>query len=136
MSVSKDRGGTLCPPLDIFGLGGFRAPILFGNALLWNDLPFSKGSTKFGYPEHSKIMFDIRNVLLVERRLTQSVRVPPYKNCGISDELYFFCRNEIVSWGKKHTALFQTHNLEKFFSTPVLVFARLYANTQQGGKIG
>ena len=37
--------------------------------------------------------------------------------------------------GKKHTALFQTHNLEKssFFSTLIRVFAPLFANTWQGG---
>ena len=49
--------------------------------------------------------------------------------------LIFFRFNEIVSWGKKHTALFQTHNWEKssFFSTLIRVFARLYANMWQGG---
>ena len=39
---------------------------------------------------------------------------PPLWNFIISDELYFFSRrNGIISWGKKHTALFQTHNWEK-----------------------
>ena len=50
-----------------------------GYDLLWNDLPHSKGFMKFGYLEPSKIMFDFRNVLLVERRLTQFVRNPPYE---------------------------------------------------------
>ena len=39
----------MCPPLNILGLGGVRFPILFGNDLFWNDLPYSKPS---------KIMFD------------------------------------------------------------------------------
>ena len=41
----------------------------------------------------------------------------------------------MISWGKKHTALFQTHNSEKsfFFSMLIRVFAQLYTNTWQGG---
>ena len=35
-------------PLNILRLGGVRVPILFGNDLLWHDLPFSKGFRKFG----------------------------------------------------------------------------------------
>ena len=60
---------------------------------------------------------------------------PASWNFGISDKLYFFRVNEIILWGKKHMALFQTHNWEKssFFSTLVRVFARLHANTWQGG---
>ena len=63
----------MCPPLNIFGLGGIRVPILFGNDLLWNDLPYSKGYMKFGCLEPSKIMFDFWNIFLVERRVTQFV---------------------------------------------------------------
>ena len=43
LSVSKDRGGGhIVPPLNIFRLGEVMVPILFGNVLLWNDLPYSK----------------------------------------------------------------------------------------------
>ena len=44
--------------LNILGLGGVRVPILFGNDLPRNDLPYSKGFMKFGCLEPSKIMFD------------------------------------------------------------------------------
>ena len=37
----------------------------------------------------------------------------PVWSFSISDKLHFFWRNEITSWGKKRTALFQTHNWEK-----------------------
>ena len=49
-------------------------------------------------------------------------KVPGLWNFGISDKLCFRW-NEMVSWVKKHTALFQTHNWEKssFFSTLVRV---------------
>ena len=49
------RGAILCPPapLNILGLGGVRVPIFFGDDLLWNDLPYSKGFVKFGCPEPS-----------------------------------------------------------------------------------
>ena len=40
------------------GLSGVKVPILFGNDLLWNDLPYSKGLLNFGCPEPFKIMFD------------------------------------------------------------------------------
>ena len=33
------------------GLGVVRVPILFGNDLLWNDVPFTKGFMKFEYLE-------------------------------------------------------------------------------------
>ena len=78
------------PPLNILGLGGVRVPILFGNDLLWNDLPYSKGFMKFGCLEPSKIMFDFRNVLLVERCLTQFVRVPPYDILVFLKNFIFF----------------------------------------------
>ena len=52
LSVSKDRG-----------LVGVRVSILCGNALLWIDLPNSKGFMKFGCLEPSKIMFDFGNIL-------------------------------------------------------------------------
>ena len=32
----------ILPPLNIMRLGGVRLPIIFGNDLLWNDLPYSK----------------------------------------------------------------------------------------------
>ena len=49
----------------------------------------------------------------------------------ISEELYLFPPKRDDIRGKKRTALFQTHNWEKssFFSTLVLVFAPVYANT-------
>ena len=57
------------------------------------------------------------------------VRVSPYEISVFLMNYIFFLRNEIISWGKKHTALFQTHNWEKpsFFNT--LVNAQLYGNT-------
>ena len=55
LSLSKDRGGHIVPPLNILGLGGVRVPIRFGYDLLWNDLPHSKGFMKFGCLEPSKI---------------------------------------------------------------------------------
>ena len=44
----KQEGGGHFVPLNILGLRGFRVPILFGNDLLWNGLPYSKGFVKFG----------------------------------------------------------------------------------------
>ena len=53
---------------------------------------------------------------------------PPLWNFGISDELYFFLRNEIISWGKKRSTLFQTHNflMGKVFSTRSYVYLHSY----------
>ena len=78
-------------------------------------------------------MFDFWNFLKVERHLTQFIWVSPY-------EILVFLMNfifQIILWGKKRTALFQNHIWEKssFFSTLVRVFARLYANMQQGGTM-
>ena len=56
-SVSKNQGGHIVPLPNILGLGGIRDPVLFGNGLLWNDLPYSKGFMNFGCLEPSKIMF-------------------------------------------------------------------------------
>ena len=63
--------------IDHFGLGGVRVPIIFGNDLLWNDLPYLKGFVKVGCLEPSK-----------ERRLTQFLGVP-------SHEILVFLRNFI-----------------------------------------
>ena len=46
------------PPLNIFGLGRVRVPILFGNDLPGSDLPYTKGFMKFGCLEPSKKNFD------------------------------------------------------------------------------
>ena len=46
------------PPLNMFGLGGVRAPILFENDLSLSDLSYSKGFMNFGCPEPSKKTFD------------------------------------------------------------------------------
>ena len=46
------------PPLNIFGLGRARVPILFGNYFPRSDLPYTKGFMKFGCPEPSKKVFD------------------------------------------------------------------------------
>jgi len=46
------------PPLNIFGLGRVRVPILFGNYFPRSDLPYTKGFMKFGCPEPSKKVFD------------------------------------------------------------------------------
>ena len=56
--------------------------------------------------------------MLVERRLTQFVRVPPYEILVFLMN-YTFWQNEIILWGKK-----RTHNWEESS-----VFALLYANT-------
>ena len=40
--------------LNIFGMGGVRVPILFGNDLPMHDFPYSKGFIKFGCQEPSK----------------------------------------------------------------------------------
>ena len=56
--ISGTGGGHIVPPLSILGLGGVRVPILFGNDLSWNDLPYLKGFMKFGCLEPFKIMFD------------------------------------------------------------------------------
>ena len=69
----------IVPPLNIFGLGGVRVPILFGNYLPRNDLPYSKGFMKFGCPEPSKKMFDFWHFCSSKRHLTGFVRVPPYE---------------------------------------------------------
>ena len=98
-----------------------------------NHWPYSKGFIKFGYLGPSKIMFDFW-IFLVERRLTQFVRVPLMTFWYFWWSL-FFRWNEITLWRKKHTTLFQTRNWEKscFFNTHVRVFARLYTNTWQVG---
>ena len=51
---------------------------------------------------------------------------PALWNFGISDEVFFFRRNEIISWGEKRTALFQTHNRENpsYFNMLRHVFAQ------------
>ena len=72
-------GGTLCPPLNIFGLGRVRVPILFGNYFPRSDLPYTKGFMKFGCPEPSKKVFDFWNFCLSKWCLTRFVRVPPYE---------------------------------------------------------
>ena len=56
--VSGTRGGHIVPPLNIFGLGRVRVPILFGNYLPRSYLPYTKGFMKFGCPEPSKKVFD------------------------------------------------------------------------------
>jgi len=55
-------GGGIVPPpppkkKNIFGLGGLRVPILFGNDLRGGDLPYSKGFMKFECPERPQKMF-------------------------------------------------------------------------------
>ena len=45
--------------------------------------------------------------------MTQFVRVLPYEILVFLTNFIFFCRNETIPWGKKRTALFQTHNWEK-----------------------
>ena len=52
-------GGHIVPPLNMFGLGGVRVPILVGNDLPRHDLPYSKGFMKFGCQEPSKKLFDL-----------------------------------------------------------------------------
>ena len=82
------------PPPNIFRFCGVEVPILFGNDLLWNGLPYWKGFMKSGCLEPSKIMFDFWNVLLVERRLTQFVWVPPYKISVILTNFIFFAETK------------------------------------------
>ena len=86
--------------------------------LLWNDLPYSEGFMKSGCPEPSERMLKNEIFLLVERRLTQFIRVGPYEILVFLMNFIFSRRNEIILWGKKRTALFQNHNSEKSsFST-------------------
>ena len=89
---------------------------------------------KFRCPEPSKKCFTFENFRSSERRLTQLVRVPLYEILVFLTN-FFFLRNEITLRGKKCLALFQTQNWEKssFFNAFVCVFARIYANTWQGG---
>ena len=49
----------------------------------------------------------------------------------------FFLQNEIILWGHKHAALFQTYNSEKssFFNALKHIFAQIYAKTWQGGHL-
>ena len=69
--VSGTRGGHIVPPLSIYGFGGVRVPILFGNDLPMNDWPYSKGFRKFGCLEPSKITIHFWIFLLVARRSAQ-----------------------------------------------------------------
>ena len=107
------QGGAHCAPLNIFGLGRVRVPILFGNYFPRSDLPYTKGFMKFGCPEPSKKVFDFWNFCSSKRRLTRFVRVPPYEIWVFPTNFIFFQGNEITLRGKKCTALFQTHNWEK-----------------------
>ena len=100
----------IVPPLNIFGLGRVRVPILFGNYFPRSDLPYTKGFMKFGCPEPSKKVFDFWNFCSSKRRLTRFVRVPPYEIWVFPTNFIFFQGNEITLRGKKCTALFQTHN--------------------------
>ena len=70
-------GGHIVPPLNIFGLGRVRVPILFGNYLPRSYLPYTKGFMKFGCPEPSKKMFDFWNFCSPKRHFIRFVRVPP-----------------------------------------------------------
>ena len=81
----------------------------------------------------SKIMFDFWKKFLVERHLTHFVRATPNEILVFLMNFIFFPRKEITLWGKKLTALSQTHEWEKssFLNTFVRVFARIYANTCQ-----
>ena len=108
--VSGTGGGHIVPPLNIFGLGRVRVPIIFGNYLPRSYLPYTKGFMKFGCPEPSKKVFDFRNFCSSKRRLTRFVRVPPYEILVFPTNFIFFQGNEITLRGKKCTALFQTHN--------------------------
>ena len=123
------------PPLNIFGLGRVRVPILFGNDLPRSDLPYTKGFMKFGCPEPSKKVFDFWNFCSSKWRLTRFVRVPPYEILVFPTNFIFFQGNEITLRGKKCTALFQTHNWEKssFFNELVRVFAQIHAYTYREG---
>ena len=75
--------------LNKFGLGGVRAPILFGNDLPRNNWPFSKGFMKFGCQEPFKKCLTFET--LVRQRVVWPVcKGPPLWNFGISDKFYFF----------------------------------------------
>ena len=54
-------------------------------------------------------MFDFWNVFLIARRFSQFLRVPPYEILVVLTNFFFSCWNKIISWGTKHTTLFQTH---------------------------
>ena len=93
------RGGAHCVPLNIFGLGGVRVPILFGNYFPRSDLPYSKGFMKLACPEPSKKMFDFWNFCSSQRRLTRFVRVPHYEILVFLMNFIFFGGNEITLRG-------------------------------------
>ena len=82
----KNRPIWAC--LNIFRLNRVRVAILFGYDFLCNYLPFSKGLMNFGCLEPSQKMLDFWIYLLVKRRLTEFIRVPPY-------EFLVFLRNFI-----------------------------------------
>ena len=83
-----------------FGL----VPILFGNDLSGSHLSYSKGFMKFGWPEPPKKWLTFIIFHWSERPPTQFVKF--WYLWWTS----FFRKKEIVLWGKKRTALFQTHN--------------------------
>ena len=67
-----------CAPLNIFGLGGIRVPILFGNNLPESDWPFSKDSWSLDAQNPPK-MFDFWKFCLSKRSLTHFIRAPLMK---------------------------------------------------------
>ena len=72
---------------------------------------------------------------MVERHLTQFVRVLPYEMLVFLMNFIFSRRNKKTSCGKKHTALFQTHNSEKssFFSAGSYVYFHGYIQIRDRG---
>ena len=48
LTIPKNWEGGGAEYLNMLGLGGVRVPIIFGNDLLCNDLPYSKGLIKMG----------------------------------------------------------------------------------------
>ena len=94
--IRYQGGGTFWPPLNIFGFGRIRVPILFGNYFPRSDLPYTKGFMKFGCPEPSKKVFDFWNFCSSKRRLTRFVRVPPYEILIFPTNFISFQGNELA----------------------------------------
>ena len=58
----------------------------FGNDLSGGDIRYSKGFIKFGCPEPSKMIFEIKIICWLKRHLAFIIKGPSLENFGISDK--------------------------------------------------
>ena len=104
-----------------------------------NDLPFSKGFMKFGWPEPSKRIFDFWNFLLVEKAFD-----PVCKGPSSLIKFWHFRRTSFLFdnarkfYGVKSVLFFfQTYNWEEpNFSTRSYVHWQIYIKIRGPGQIG